>query len=220
MDKIIKPTIRQQVYEIIKNRIVEEYYKPGARLSEQELCDELHVSRSPIREALRELESDGLVVGEPNKGVTVKTLTKDDVLSFFNVEYAIEQFSISEKIKELTPEQVETFKKLLDDFKDSYAKKDVEKYVQVSDRFHTEVVKLSGNMFAIDFYNKIGSFSHRIRFLAFKNPKRLKSSYEEHINIVEALLDNDIPKALKLFENHRDKSLEAATLALPKDIEK
>ena len=219
IDNKIKPTIRQQVFDILKNRIVEEYYKPGTRLSEQELCDELHVSRSPIREALRELEAAGLVYGEPNKGVTVKTLTPEDISSFFNIEYNLAEFSFCDHRDNLTDEQIKIFEKLLVDFEDSYNRKDVEKYVEVSDRFHIEIVNFSKNMFAIDFYKKIGSFANRIRYLAFKDQKRLKASYEEHVKIVKAILANDIPKALELFEEHRDKSLEAATLALPKNLE-
>ena len=95
-------TIRNQVYQILKDDICEGRFAPGQWLQENELAERLCVSRSPIREALRQLASDGLVVEIPNKGVFVKEFTTRDIEEIFDLRVLLEDYAISKLQHHLT----------------------------------------------------------------------------------------------------------------------
>ena len=95
-------TIRNQVYQILKDDICEGRFAPGQWLQENELAERLCVSRSPIREALRQLASDGLVVEIPNKGVFVKEFTARDIEEIFDLRVLLEDYAISKLQHHLT----------------------------------------------------------------------------------------------------------------------
>ena len=87
-------TIRDQIYKIIRNSLWRGEYTPGQRLQEVELANRLHVSRSPVREALKQLVSDGLVIEIPNKGVYVKKFMVRDIDEIFDVRLMLESYAI------------------------------------------------------------------------------------------------------------------------------
>lgn len=218
MKPVIKPTIRLQVYEILKTRLINNYYKPGHRLSEQEICEELQVSRSPVREAFRQLESDGLIESNANKGVTVKAFSNEDIIHFYEIEMNIQIGTVGNRPKELSPEQITTFNELKNKFKEAYNKNDLNAYLSHCEKLHMEIVRLSGNPFAEDIYKRIGVLNHRFRLLSLKDSKRFKESYSEHIQIIDAILKNDIDKAKKVLKTHFNKAAQVLTFTTPSSI--
>ena len=87
-------TIKQQVYEILRDDICSGVYAPGQQIQETELSKKLEISRSPIREALRQLVSEGLAVEYPNRGVFVKTYTPKDIEDVFDLRILLESYAI------------------------------------------------------------------------------------------------------------------------------
>ena len=219
MNKLVKKTIRQQVYELLKDRIINDYYTPGARLSEQEICDDLHVSRSPVREALRDLEADDLVVGEANKGIRIRAFSEQDVKSFYEIELNFQLSSINDLPKKLSDSAISTFKEIRNDFEKTYKANDLQNYLNTCERLHREIVRLSTNTFFEPLYKKIGTLNHRFRLIALKNNERFKKSYIEHLDMIDAILDGDIPKAKEVINTHFSGALNVVLMTTPQNIE-
>lgn len=212
MTVTIKTTIREQIYEIIKDRILQGYYEPGKKLSETELSSELGVSRSPLREAIRLLESDGLVSGEPNKGVYVKYLSEKDVKDLYQVEMMMQNASIQCGANNIDADKRRFFEDLEQEFGVTYASGDLNAYLRSSEKLHNEIVHLCNNNITNEIYKKIGIQNHRFRMMSLKDPVRLKNSYYEHIEIIHALLSGDNQKAQKVMMTHLSAAAEVVTL--------
>ena len=106
--------IRTQVYNAIKENICDGRYEPGQRLNEVELARSLSVSRSPVREALRRLAADGLVVELPNRGVFVREFTPQDIQEIFDVRVLLESYCIQRSVQFMTTEHKQELMRCLD----------------------------------------------------------------------------------------------------------
>lgn len=222
MTKIkIQATIREQVYEILKERILSGYYPGGTHLSEQQICSELDISRSPVREAIRLLEADGLLSGEANKGVEVRTFTEKDVRNMYQVENLVQVGSIRFGFKDLDRKEKDWFRDIRQAFIDAYETNDSGKYLEVSTRFHNKIAELSGNELIVGFYRRNGTLCQNFRGISLQNRRRLESSHNEHLRMIEAILSDDQEDLMAIMSYHISESLRATLLAIPKasDIE-
>ena len=113
-------TISDQVYSILRRKICEGEYAPGSWLQEVDLCDQLGVSRSPVREALRRLVSDGLVINIPNKGTFVKEFTCKDIDEIFDMRVLLEGYAILRSHQNLTSQRIETLLAILREMEITY----------------------------------------------------------------------------------------------------
>ncbi len=213
---VIKTTIREQIYEILKNRILNDYYAPGKKLSEVEISEELGVSRSPLREAIRQLEADGLLSGTANKGVYVKKLGEKDVRDLYQVEIMIQNNSIQTGAQYIDGNKREMFKKLAEEFHRTYSSGDLDSYLRTSEKLHNEIVSLCSNEITEDIYKRIGIRNHRFRQMSLKDPERLKNSYQEHLDIIDALLSGSTDKAQQIMLKHLQAASEVVTLQVKK----
>ena len=217
----IQGTIHEQVYEILKERILSGYYPGGTHLSEQQICSELNISRSPIREAIRLLEADGLVSGEANKGVAVRIFTEKDVRNMYQVEALVQNGSIHYGFKNLGEQEKEWFRNIREEFIEAYNSKDSARYLQVSTRFHNQIAELSDNELLIHFYRRNGTLCQRFRSISLQDPRRMECSHNEHLQMIEAILSGDQDALSTIMSYHISESLRVTLLAIPKasDIE-
>jgi DNA-binding GntR family transcriptional regulator len=151
----ISNTIKQQVYQIIKDQICKGIYSPGKWLQEKELANEFRVSRSPVREALRQLASDGLVVEVPHKGVFVKKLTPKDIEDIFDVRLLLESYAIDRIPQHLNEENKAALKACLDDLINAYNENDLNLYIEHDTRLHNMLIDMSGNNLIKSTYEKV-----------------------------------------------------------------
>jgi len=127
-------TIRNQVYQILKDDICEGRFAPGQWLQENELAERLCVSRSPIREALRQLASDGLVVEIPNKGVFVKEFTARDIEEIFDLRVLLEDYAISKLQHHLTTADMQQLIDCLNEMERLHAQKNLRAYTDMDSK--------------------------------------------------------------------------------------
>ncbi|MCR5230845.1 MAG: GntR family transcriptional regulator [Solobacterium sp.] len=212
----IKTTIREQIYDILKNRILSEYYAPGKKLSEVEICRELGVSRSPLREALRQLEADGLVSGTANKGVCVRKLNEKDVKDLYQVEIMIQNTSIQLGAQNIDEAKRKIFEELAEEFSQTYNSGDFDAYLSASEKLHNEIVSLCSNEITEGIYRQIGIRNYRFRLMSLKNPERFRNSYQEHLGIINALLSGDTALAQQIMLRHLQSASEVVTLQVTK----
>lgn len=195
-------TIRGQVYQILRNDICGGKYGPGFWLQEKELAEALGVSRSPVREALRQLVSDGLVIEVPNKGVFVKEFTVRDIDEIFDMRVMLESYGIQKSRKNLTTVRRQKLFELLDMLERSCARGDMEKYVQADEELHIRIVELGGNSLVESTYDRVRSMNQQFRVLSLTSHQRFDESMVEHRKLIHALAVGDVVTAEEVLRVH------------------
>ena len=193
--KIKVNTISQQVYSILKKEIVSGTYKPGDWLQEMELAKNLEVSRSPIREALRQLTADGLVVEIPNKGSFVREFTEKEIREIFEVREMLESYAIRHLNKQWSQEEIEVFKTYREDFNRLYNEGNLDEYIVVDSRFHRFLVACTGNSILLDLYQKVRNMNMLFRIMSLSTKERFDESLKEHVSIIDNLLKGNSSEA-------------------------
>lgn len=195
-------TIRGQVYQILRNDICGGKYGPGFWLQEKELAEALGVSRSPVREALRQLVADGLVIEVPNKGVFVKEFTVRDIDEIFDMRIMLETYGIQKSRKNLTNVRRQKLFELLDMLERSCAHGDMEKYVQADEELHIRIVELGGNSLVESTYDRVRSMNQQFRVLSLTSHQRFDESMVEHRKLIHALAVGDVVTAEEVLRIH------------------
>ncbi|MDL2210651.1 GntR family transcriptional regulator [Desulfovibrio sp. OttesenSCG-928-O18] len=198
----IVPTIKDQVYAILKAEICGGVHRDGQRLHENELATRLKVSRSPVREALRQLASDGLVLELPNKGVFVKELTPEDIEDIFEVRLLLESYAIRRSPGRMSPEIAQELQRCHEEFAALHAADDITNYLDVDGRLHHALVRLSGNGVAISVYDKISSLAQKFRVISLLGKQRFDESVEEHQGVISHVLKGETEAAIQWNELH------------------
>ncbi len=205
-------TMRNQVYQAIKEAICNGDYVPGQWLQEKELADQLSVSRSPVREALRQLAMDGLVIEIPNKGVFVKEFTPKEIEEIFDMRMLLENYAIGhvkEPLTEASRKQLQTHVKSLEK---AYKSNDLRLYIDLDAELHEMLIKLCKNSVLEDMYEKVYSMIQQFRIYSLISKVRFDESLDEHRGIVRFILDGEADQAQALNKLHlqmaRDKILD------------
>lgn len=206
----VKPvkTIQNQVYEIIKANISSGTYQPNQRLQEVEIASELNVSRSPVREAFRELTAEGLLVALPNKGVYVKEFSKKDFQDIFELRILIETHAIRKLTEATISEMTMRFARIREAMRFASHMNDIELYVKTDADFHQMLVENSGNELLATTYNRaITMVRHSIHY-ALRAPERLNGVEDEHTAIMQLLLEGKFEEAAQANEYHLNRTCE------------
>lgn len=159
-----KPQVlTKQVADLLADLILDGTLAPNQQLVEAELQKQLGVSRSPLREAFRELEKKGLVVIVPRKGTHVRELTRRDIEENFPVRAALEGLAAREAYEKLTPQELKEMEAALNEMKSAGRARDREKYVGAHKQFHAIFINASGNQLLIDLLKTLRM--HRLWYL-------------------------------------------------------
>lgn len=208
---LIASTIKEQVYQILKAEICSGELKAGLWLQELELAKRLRVSRSPIREALRLLSGDGLVVEIPNKGVFVREFTEHDIEEIYDMRVMMESYAILNSHVNLTPGHVKLLHEYLDSLVALHAADNLNEYMEVDSKLHALLIALSGNSLLEESYRKISSMVQQFRLYSLLGQQRFDESVDEHCSVVNSILSGAAQKAIDTNHKHlmlaRDKVL-------------
>jgi DNA-binding GntR family transcriptional regulator len=196
-NKYLTFTLKEQVYNIIKNDILNGVIKPGSWLQENELASQLKVSRSPIREALKELAGEGLLDNIPNKGVFVKELTRKDIIDIFELRIILEKYSIEKTTEHITEYSGNILKEIMQRLEAAFKKKNVKLYTNIDAELHNTIIYMSENKLVYEVNEKVFSLLQPFRSMSLNSKKRFEVSLNEHKNIVEALIKKDADTAWK-----------------------
>jgi DNA-binding GntR family transcriptional regulator len=197
-----------QVYDILKRRIVQNELKPQEYLNEKVLCEELGVSKTPIREALQHLERDRLVVIVPSKGCFVSNISLDFIREVFEIrsifECAAARMAAGMASKVPFQTILETHASFcVDDVAE------VRQSLLSGYQIHEVIVNAAGNSFLSEYYRSILDHILRIRiyFISRFDSSRLHETCEEHKRILRAIIDGDADEAEKAMSDHLRRSL-------------
>ena len=195
-------TMGDQVYTILRKDICEGRFAPGARLQEIELSEALGVSRSPVREALRRLVSDGLLYIVPNKGTYVKEFTCQDIDEIFDMRVMLESYSISRSQKSMTPEHKQQLLDILQMLEKTHAENNVEQYTRADEELHDAIVALGDNSLVNSTYARVRSMNQQFRVFSLADRTRFDDSLEEHRKIIHALTHGETEEADRINRTH------------------
>ncbi|MDI3481562.1 MAG: hypothetical protein PWQ97_1217 [Tepidanaerobacteraceae bacterium] len=197
--------LRDVVFEAIREAIITGELKPGERLMEVQLAEEMGVSRTPVREAIRKLELEGLVVMIPRKGAYVAGLSLKEAADVFEIRESLEGLAAALAAERITDEELETMEKILSSVQKAVEGGDVETIIKKDAEFHQILFAATRNHRLAQIINNLKEQIDRFRVQSFTNPARIKSILQEHRSIVNAIKARDANMAEKLTREHIEK---------------
>lgn len=194
--------LRELVFESLREAIISGALPPSERLMEIQLAEEMGVSRTPVREAIRKLELEGLVVMIPRKGAYVAGMSIKDIVDVFEIRGALEGLAAELAAERATDEELETMERYLVKISEEIESGDLSKVVETDTDFHTFIYKASRNARLSQIINNLREQIQRFRTTSLSFPGRMKIALEEHRKIVEAVSSRDGELARKLAQEH------------------
>ncbi len=206
--------IREIAYETLKHAIITGQIPAGARIVETEYADKLHISRTPLREALRKLERDGLVEYVLRRGVMVRAFTLADVEEIYTIRNALEMLTIPAIINNATPEDIRSLREKLHKMDAFISKNDIEGVSPLARSFHDELTAISGLNRILRVIQGQDEYIRRFSAMSIAKETRRKVAHEEHYKLLEYLEKRDLPNFEKLMRKHIERSKETCLSAL------
>lgn len=197
--------LREIVYEELKMQILKGQIVPGTRMMEVEMAEEMGVSRTPIREAIRKLEKEGLVTIEPRKGAYASQISTKDMVDILEVRQNMEGLAAYYAALRMSEDQ----KKKLAEISDAYNKAVIENnmpdMIKFDTAFHHLIVEGSGNKMLVHMVEQLQELVLRFRYLYYDDFRRAEKMPREHKTIYDAILNGDTEKARKAADVHIDR---------------
>lgn len=194
--------LREIVFETLREAIINAVLKPGERLMEIQMAEEMGVSRTPVREAIRKLELEGFVVMVPRKGAYVAGISIKDIADVFEIRAAMEGLAAGLAAERITEEELEQLERILVKIGECVQNNDLEKLIEVDTEFHDTLYKACRNERLVQIVSNLREQIQRARTASLSTPGRSKYALEEHKKIVEAVSERNVELAGMLAREH------------------
>ena len=201
MNQFKTTSLADQIFERLENDIIQGVYPRGEVLTELRLAEELGVSRTPIREALRRLEQERLIESA-GKGSVVLGITETDLLDIMTIRERVEGVAAYYAAQNITPEGIKEMSDIVDLQEFYFARKDAAHLHQVDDRFHDAICQLSNRNVLIDTLLPLLRKTRRYRKLSLENWDRTSNTKQEHYAIYQAIVSGNASLAEELTAKH------------------
>ncbi len=206
--------IREIAYEVLKKAIITGEIPAGERIVETDYADKLHISRTPLREALRKLERDGLVEYVMRRGVVVRAFTIDDVEQIYTIRNALEMLTLPSIIANATVDDIRSLREKLDRMDELQAKDDIEGISPLAREFHTQLTSISNQKRILRVIESQDEYIRRFSAMAIRQENRRSAAHEEHHKLVDYVEARDLARFTELMQHHIDRSKENCLAAL------
>lgn len=212
MDELIIPAgltdvkpIREIIYDHLKQSILDGVIRPGDRLVERDIAAKYSVSRTPIREALRKLDSEGFLEYIPRKGEVVRGFNVGEIKEIYDVRKALECLAVRNAIQNITKEEIENLKAIVEQLE---KEANGETFAKLHD-FDALILRTAKTPIIANFLNTLQESLTRYRKINLAQAPRRKKAIGEHRDILQAIIDRDIAGAEKAVCLHIENSREA-----------
>jgi DNA-binding GntR family transcriptional regulator len=185
----------------------------GEKISEKRLCEKFGISRTPLREALKVLTSEGLVEILPNRGARVSLLTLSDVEHTYDVMGALEGLAGETACRHLTDEELAHVCDLHEQMLGHYRRQELQAYFEANQQIHECILQASRNAILLEMYNNLSQRIKRIRYTMEMHEAFWRKAMNEHEEMIEALRDRDGKRLGDILRGHLSHKLEAVNLA-------
>ena len=196
--------LRDVVFNTLRQAILTGELKPGERLMEIHLANKLGVSRTPIREAIRKLELEGLVTMIPRRGAEVAQITEKSMKDVLEVRKVLDNLSVELACDRITEEEKELLQNACVDFEDAVKTGDFSMIAKTDVAFHDIIVAATRNIRLSQMVNNLAEQMYRYRFEYIKDSSQHARLVQEHEEICQGILAGDKEKALEAIEAHID----------------
>lgn len=204
------PTLRVQALEKLRRAIIDGKIPAGSRLVERKLCDLLDVSRTVVREILRQLEAEGWVVNPPYKGPTVASISLDEARQIYEIRIALEGHAAKLAASRATDEQIAKLEEIVSTLRRAVRSRDVERQITTIEHFYEVLLESAKNtMMSVYLASQRGRLA-RWRSMSLSRPERANVSVDEKSRLVAAIRERDASLAQRIAEDHIKASAEAA----------
>ena len=201
--------LRDVVFNTLRQAILTGELKPGERLMEIHLANKLGVSRTPIREAIRKLELEGLVTMIPRRGAEVAQITEKSMNDVLEVRRAMDALCVELACDRITPEELQDLKKACDTFEAAVKTDDIKQIAQADVALHDIIVQATGNQRLIQLVNNLSEQMYRYRVEYLKREDAHETLLAEHERIIETIEKRDKEEAMKAVSRHIDNQVAA-----------
>jgi DNA-binding GntR family transcriptional regulator len=206
-----KQLLTNKVFEVLRYRIVSLEYYPGMKLIDKDICDEMEVSRTPVRNALKKLHDMGLVTILPRFGTKVSVIDLEDIKSAFTVRIPLEELAGREAAKHVSPDELNEMKEILKTIEEIEAKPDCDptKRLALGTNFHQKVYMATNNRILCDFMERLSGRCIRAFNYAVRTTEMTPDDYNlEHLReIYRALTNHDGDLAGRLCRIHVERAM-------------
>ncbi|WP_353474095.1 GntR family transcriptional regulator [Salipiger sp. H15] len=200
--QIKKESLHDQVANRIRDLIIEGYLEPGSRIDEVQLLEQLGVSRTPFREALRTLAAEGLIVIQPSRGATVRKLSPQDVFSMLEVLGHLEKLAGQTACARASDADIAAMRALHEEMLAHYRRRDRLPYYKLNQEFHSRLALLSGNETLQEIQQNIQGRLKRIRFVGNGTEDYWADAVAEHEEMIAALEARDGDRLGEVMSRH------------------
>lgn len=201
----VKP-IRDIVYEYLRKAVMEGELKPGERIIEKEYAEKMKISRTPIREALRKLESEGFVEYIPRKGVVVKGFSINDIVEIYAIRKSLEGLAMRYVIENISEQEIERLKGLVEHMEEADKNCEIEDVFRTCQEFNEVILNASRMQRLKTLINTLHEYLERFRRITMAKASRRSDAIKEHKQILQSIIDKDSKLAEKLVWDHLDAS--------------
>jgi len=199
---ITNRSLHDQVATRVRDLIIDGTLEPGSRIDEAQLIEDLGVSRTPFREALRTLAAEGLVIVRPSKGSIVRKLTPEDVFSMLEVLGQLERLAGELACVRASDEEIEGLVMLHERMMSYYGKRNRMPYYKLNQEFHSRLAELSKNETLKEMQSNIQARLKRIRYIGSQKPDSWEGAVADHEEMVLALNDRDGERLGEAMASH------------------
>jgi len=205
---IARRTLHDEVASRVRDMIIEGRLAPGQRINEVALGQALGVSRTPLREAIKTLASEGLVEIVPARGAVVRTVTLKDLADSLSVLKALEQLGAREICAHAPQAALDELAALHAAMMERYAERDRLAYFKLNQEIHSAIARLSGNAVLAQLHAQLQSRMRRVRFIGHEGPEKWAAAVAEHEQMAAAFARRDGEAAAAVIGRHLDAALE------------
>ncbi len=210
-------TLRERIVEFIKDAVISGSLKPGERVPESEIAERFGISRTPIREAFRQLESEGFLIMTPRKGAVVSPITDKDVREFYAIKSLLEGYAAEKACMELTDKEIKKLKDLNAEMEKSQEKGNVKNFFKLDNQFHEVFIKGCRNEKLCALIHQLVEQFERFRITALSLPGRMQNSVMQHKEIIEAIEDKKTDLVATLVRANAESNCEVLVRELLKE---
>ena len=215
--QLAKKSLVDVAYEKVKQRILDNKYHPGYQALEQEIAEDLGVSRTPVREALIRLQHEGLVQLVPRRGVRIVPIVASDMKEIYDVLTSLESMA-AELLARRKPSasELEPMRRATSDMEDALKNDDLEAWAKADERYHRCLIDLCGNRRLATMANTVRDQGHRARMVTLRLREKPVGSIKDHQDLLAAIEHGDWKSAREIHYDHRQRASTELTRILEK----
>lgn len=198
--------LRDVVFESLRKAIVEGSLKPGQRLMEVQLAEQLGVSRTPVREAIRKLELEGFVIMLPRKGAYVADMSVKDIVDVLEVRAALEGLAANLAAERMEEKEIEELKKVSEDLNEAMKERNLDEILKKDVEFHQCIFESAGNKKLTQMINSLWEQVYRFRAGYMSDQSAMSGIREEHEQLINAIIRGEGEEASKCAKEHIERA--------------